>query len=162
MKKILILTVALLFFCGNVYAESFTSALKKAYKNNSELNAERENINVSEEELKVSRSDYLPSVTLSGSKSQQETNKLTNQSGGNAAITDVDPTTKSLTVTQNLIDFGRGAEYEKKTIGIDLAKAKLLKKEQDILFKSIEAYTCLLYTSPSPRDGLLSRMPSSA
>jgi superfamily II DNA/RNA helicase len=24
------------------------------------------------------------------------------------------------------------------------------------------AHTCLLYTSPSPRDGLLSRMPSSA
>ena len=27
---------------------------------------------------------------------------------------------------------------------------------------AIEARTCLLYTSPSPRDGLLSRMPSSA
>ena len=26
----------------------------------------------------------------------------------------------------------------------------------------LRAYTCLLYTSPSPRDGLLSRMPSSA
>ena len=25
-----------------------------------------------------------------------------------------------------------------------------------------QVYTCLLYTSPSPRDGLLSRMPSSA
>ena len=25
-----------------------------------------------------------------------------------------------------------------------------------------KAITCLLYTSPSPRDGLLSRMPSSA
>ena len=25
-----------------------------------------------------------------------------------------------------------------------------------------DMYTCLLYTSPSPRDGLLSRMPSSA
>ena len=25
-----------------------------------------------------------------------------------------------------------------------------------------KAYACLLYTSPSPRDGLLSRMPSSA
>ena len=25
-----------------------------------------------------------------------------------------------------------------------------------------DSYTCLLYTSPSPRDGLLSRMPSSA
>ena len=28
--------------------------------------------------------------------------------------------------------------------------------------KSEEPYACLLYTSPSPRDGLLSRMPSSA
>ena len=28
--------------------------------------------------------------------------------------------------------------------------------------EGIEARICLLYTSPSPRDGLLSRMPSSA
>ena len=28
--------------------------------------------------------------------------------------------------------------------------------------KYAEPWTCLLYTSPSPRDGLLSRMPSSA
>ena len=27
---------------------------------------------------------------------------------------------------------------------------------------ALDAETCLLYTSPSPRDGLLSRMPSSA
>ena len=34
-----------------------------------------------------------------------------------------------------------------------------------VLLKTIDdeiAVTCLLYTSPSPRDGLLSRMPSSA
>ena len=31
----------------------------------------------------------------------------------------------------------------------------------DMVFTSA-TYTCLLYTSPSPRDGLLSRMPSSA
>ena len=31
------------------------------------------------------------------------------------------------------------------------------------VFKVVQqAQTCLLYTSPSPRDGLLSRMPSSA
>ena len=29
-------------------------------------------------------------------------------------------------------------------------------------YRSLDAYRCLLYTSPSPRDGLLSRMPSSA
>ena len=30
------------------------------------------------------------------------------------------------------------------------------------LIDLVPSYTCLLYTSPSPRDGLLSRMPSSA
>ena len=30
------------------------------------------------------------------------------------------------------------------------------------MFKPLLSYICLLYTSPSPRDGLLSRMPSSA
>ena len=35
---------------------------------------------------------------------------------------------------------------------------------QDLLANSVDQQyeTCLLYTSPSPRDGLLSRMPSSA
>ena len=36
-------------------------------------------------------------------------------------------------------------------------------KSEDISIDEIEQEnTCLLYTSPSPRDGLLSRMPSSA
>ena len=56
----------------------------------------------------------------------------------------MDPTVKSITVTQTLIDFGRGAELAKSKIGIELAKAKLVKKEQEILYKSIQAYTGLV------------------
>ena len=37
---------------------------------------------------------------------------------------------------------------------------RYLKQEQNIPY--FNSYNCLLYTSPSPRDGLLSRMPSSA
>ena len=36
------------------------------------------------------------------------------------------------------------------------------KTKEPILWTPPSDYTCLLYTSPSPRDGLLSRMPSSA
>ena len=35
-------------------------------------------------------------------------------------------------------------------------------KAKEILSSGKAALVCLLYTSPSPRDGLLSRMPSSA
>ena len=144
MKKILILLFVSLLIVSNSNAESFSSALSKAFKNNSELNAERENINVSEQELKISQGNYLPTLTLSGSKSQEDTNKLTNQSGSNATINDVNPTTKSISISQTLIDFGRGAELSKSKIGLELAKAKLLKKEQDILYKTTEAYTGLV------------------
>ena len=36
----------------------------------------------------------------------------------------------------------------------------LISEEHDVFIWGV--VTCLLYTSPSPRDGLLSRMPSSA
>ena len=144
MKKFLIIILSNLFIISNLSAETFTEALKKAYKNNSELNAERENISISEQELKISMSSYFPTITLEGSKSQDETDKLTNREGSNATITDVDTETKSISVTQTLFDFGRGADLSKSKIGINLAKAKLLKKEQDILYKTVAAYTGLI------------------
>ena len=144
MIRILFIITSFIFLLNNANAETFSDALKKAYNDNNELNAERESLNISEQELKISMSSYLPSVTLSGSKSSEDTNKLTNQNGTDATISDVDPTVQSLTITQTLIDFGRGAELSKSKIGIELAKAKLLKKEQEILYKSIEAYTGLI------------------
>jgi len=144
MKKFLLIIIGSLLITANSNAENFSIALSKAFKNNSELNAERENIIISEQELKISQGNYLPTITLSGSKSQEDTNKLTNQSGGDASINDVDPFTRSISISQTLIDFGRGAELSKSRIGLDLAKVKLLKKEQDILFKTTEAYTGLI------------------
>ena len=144
MKNFLLSILFLSLLISDLNAETFTTALSKAYKNNSELNAERENVNISEQELKISQGNYLPTLTLSGSKSQEDTGKLTNQSGGNATINDVDPLTKSILIEQTLIDFGRGAELSKSKIGINLAKTKLLKKEQDILYKTTKAYTGLI------------------
>ena len=144
MKNFLVIILCSVFLQMNVSAETFSEALKKAYKNNPELNAERESLNISKEDLKISKGSYLPTVTLSGSKSQEDTEKLTNRDGSDATITDVNPSVQSITITQTLIDFGRLAELKKSKIGVELAKAELLKKEQDILYKSIEAYTGLL------------------
>ena len=139
--KVFLLSILLM---NSVLAETLAIALKKAYETNPELNAEREAINISQQELKISKSSYLPTITLEGSRSEEDTDKLTNQNGSNASITDVDPEVQSITITQTLIDFGRRAEYAKSKIGIDLAKAKLLKKEQEILFKAVDAYTGII------------------
>ena len=144
MKNFFIIFISGLIFCTSLNAETFSAALKKAYENNPELNAERESLNISEQDLKISKGSYLPTITLSGSKSEEKTDKLTNRDGSNASITDVDPAVQSITIEQTLIDFGRGAELAKSKIGIDLANAKLQKKEQEILYKSIQAYTGLI------------------
>ena len=60
MKKFLFILFGSIFIISNSNAESFSFALLKAFKNNSELNAERENIKISEQELKISQGNYLP------------------------------------------------------------------------------------------------------
>ena len=50
----------------------------------------------------------------------------------------------------------RTANSDDALIGINIANVTTTQILMDVYI------TCLLYTSPSPRDGLLSRMPSSA
>ncbi|MDB9986820.1 TolC family protein [Candidatus Pelagibacter sp.] len=144
MKKIILILFSVLFLNQQVLAVTLFEALTEAYKNNTDLNAERENINISEEDLRISKGNYLPTVTISGSKSQEDTSKLTNRSGVEQSVNDVDPSTQSIKIEQTLIDFGRNADVQKNQIGISLAVAKLLKKEQEVLLKAIEAYSGLI------------------
>jgi outer membrane protein len=144
MKKIILILFSVLFLNQQVLAVTLFEALTEAYKNNTDLNAERENINISEEDLRISKGNYLPTVTISGSKSQEDTSKLTNRSGIEQSVNDVDPSTQSIKIEQTLIDFGRNADVQKNQIGISLAVAKLLKKEQEVLLKAIEAYSGLI------------------
>ena len=144
MKKIILVLFSVLFLNQSVLAVTLFEALSETYKNNTDLNAERENINISEEDLKISKGSYLPSVTISGSKSQEDTSKLTNRAGVEQSVNDVDPFTQSIKIEQTLIDFSRNADVKKNEIGINLAVVKLLKKEQEVLLKAIEAYSGLI------------------
>ncbi len=144
MKKILILICLSLFYFSNAVAVTLLDALNQTYKNNIQLNAERENIKVSKEDIKISEADYKPSLTLSGSKSLENTNTLKNQNGGTATINDVDPFTTSIKLEQTILDYGRDLTLEKNIISLDLANAKLIKKEQDVLHNAINAFTNLI------------------
>ena len=144
MKKILLIPFSVFFLSQQVLAVTLFEALTETYKNNTELNAERKNINISEEDLKISKGSYLPTITITGSKSQEDTSKLTNRVGAEQSVNDVDPSTQSIKIEQTLVDFGRNADVKKNEIGINLANVRLLKKEQEILLKAIEAYSGLI------------------
>jgi outer membrane protein len=144
MKKILILISLTLLYFSNVSAVTLYDALNQTYQNNIQLNAERENIKVSEQDINISEADYKPSLTISGSKSFENTNTLKNQNGGTATKNDVDPFTTSIKLEQTILDYGRDLTLEKNIISLNLAKAQLVKKEQDVLHDAINAYTNLI------------------
>ena len=52
MKKIFLVLILTFVFVENAFADTLLKALNQAFNNNTELNAERENLNVSEQDLK--------------------------------------------------------------------------------------------------------------
>jgi len=144
MKKLLILISLTIFISSNAIAVTLYDALNQTYQNNIQLNAERENIKASEEDINISKANFKPTITLSGSQSIENTNKLTNQSGGDASSSDVNPLTASIKLEQKILDYGRSLELEKNITALDLAKAKLIKKEQEVLHSAINAYSNLI------------------
>ena len=148
MKKVFVISLISFLFNTNLSAVTLSDALLEAYKNNPVLNAERENINISQENLNISKSEFLPTITITGTKSKEDTTRLKNQDRSDATISDVEPLTTSLLIEQTLFDGkARNSDLEKSEIGIDLAKAKILKVEQEILYKAVEAYTGLIFTN---------------
>ena len=145
MKKVILIILCFIIFPLQAYSATLKSALKLTYENNLELQAERKNLDVQKEVLNISKSDFFPTMTLTGKKNFEDTNKLTNQSGGDASISDVNTLSSSIKIEQTLLDGqGRDSEYEKSKLGLNLSEAQLIKKEQEIFLKAIESYTELI------------------
>ena len=58
MKNIIILFLLIILNISHAQAITLKEALNQTYINNSELNAERENLKISKEELNISRIDF--------------------------------------------------------------------------------------------------------
>ena len=90
MKKHLII-IFLLFSFSDLYAqESLRYYIQKALENNLQLNAERKNFESSKQSKNISRSEFLPSITLSGDQSSVTSSNRVNQSGVSLSDTNLD------------------------------------------------------------------------
>ena len=145
MKKFLIIIFCALVFPLSAFSATLKEALKQTFDNNLELQAERKNLEIQQEVINMSRSDLLPTLTLTGKKNFEETNEITTQAGADTSVADVDTGSASIKLEQTLLDgSGRKTEYEKSKLGLNLTEAKLIQKEQEIFLRAIEAYTGLI------------------
>jgi outer membrane protein len=145
MKKFLLIIFCIIIFPLSAFSATLKEALKQTFDNNLELQAERKNLEIQQEVINMSRSDLLPTLTLTGKKNFEETNEITTQAGADASVTDVDTSSASIKLEQTLLDgSGRKTEYEKSKLGLNLTEAKLIQKEQEIFLSAIEAYTGLI------------------
>ena len=74
---------------------------------------------------------------------------------GNAVMNNVKMVAPKL--VPHLLRIGKAIDF-----WFDAETEEIARKEMDLLSDRMLANTCLLYTSPSPRDRQKSRMPSSA
>ena len=141
MKNFLkILLVAVLVLKSNeTLADTLMDSLNSAYLNNPKLNAERAKMRSSIEEKRESVSEFLPSVTISGYRSEQDNTK------GSSADSSLKPKENSMVIEQKIFQGGSGvANFVKKKHGQSLGEFKLKKTEQEILLEAAEAHTDLL------------------
>ena len=98
MKKIINIIFYLLIFSNLQAEDNLKFYIEKALKNNLQLNAERKNFASAQQSKNISRSEFLPSITISGSqKSTTSTNQI-NQNGTSLADTNLDSENKTFSI----------------------------------------------------------------
>ena len=155
MIKYLIIFLTIFQF-NNLFAKNNVLLfVESALKNNPKINAERENLKAVKENQNISRSEFLPSLTISGSQSSTETTEIINQSGTRSGDTKRNTETKKISVDQKLFQGFQGYNNLKKSIlEFEKAKNEYKQVEQDTILKSVSSYYDLIFKNKSKNFNL--------
>ena len=107
--KFLLNIILLLFFFNEAIAENHLQYfVDTALKNNLILNAERKNQKSIKENVNISRSEFLPSISLSGDQSSSQSTSKTNSSGSNLPDSNLDTETTTVSIDQKIFQGFKG------------------------------------------------------
>ena len=146
MKKYLTL-IFILFYSSFLHAQdNLKFYIEKALENNLQLNAERKNFESAKQSKNILRSEFLPSITLSGDQTSTTSTNRTNQSGASLADSNSDSESKKISVEQKIFSGFKGLNTFKKS-ELEVKKAKLLlkKTEQQTILDTASAYFDLIF-----------------
>ena len=120
--------------------------IQKALSNNLQLNAERKNFEAAKQSKNISRSEFLPSITLSGDQISTTSTNRTNQSGGKLADSNLDSESTKITVEQKIFSGFKGLNtFRKSELEVKKANLLLKKVEQQTILETTSAYFDLIF-----------------
>ena len=155
MIKYLIIFLTIFQFTNLFAKNNVLLFVESALKNNPKINAERENLKAVKENQNISRSEFLPSLTISGSQTSTETTEIINQSGTRSGDTKRNTETKKISVDQKLFQGFQGYNNLKKSIlEFEKAKNEYKQVEQDTILKSVSSYYDLIFKNKSKNFNL--------
>ena len=148
MKKYISI-IYLLFFLSCLQAQdNLKFFVQKALSNNLQLNAERKNFESAKQSKNISRSEFLPSITLSGDQTSTTSTNQTNQSGASLADSSSNFENKKISVEQKIFSGFKGLNtFKKSELETQKANLSLKKVEQQTILDTTSAYFDLIFKS---------------
>ena len=155
MKNLFYIIIILFFFKDVVAQDHFQFYIKSALENNLKLNAERKNKKSIEQNVNISRSEFLPSISLSGNQSSSQSTNRTDQSGSNLSDTSADTETTTISVDQKIFQGFKGFNSLKKSeLEVKQASFRLQQTEQQTILKAVSAYFDLKFKNKNEQFNL--------
>ena len=124
--------------------------VESALQNNPKINAERENLKAVKQNTNISRSEFLPSFTISGSQSSTESSNIIDQSGTKSGNTKRNTESKKISVDQKIFQGFQGYnKFKKSRLEFEKAKNEYKQVEQETILNSVSAYYDLIFKNKS-------------
>ena len=155
MKIIHILIFGLLSFnCLNA-EENFKYFVNKAIENNLLLNAERKNFESAKQSKNISRSEFLPSISISGDQTSTTSTNRINQSGTSLSDANSDSESKSIFIEQKIFSGFKGVNtFKKSELETQKANLKLKDAEQKTILDTAYSYFDFIFKSKNEKFNL--------
>tara|TARA_B100000674_G_scaffold489854_1_gene504547 strand:+ start:261 stop:1550 length:1290 start_codon:yes stop_codon:yes gene_type:complete len=152
MKSIIQILIFLFIILKINAAENLSFYLDRALKNNLQLNAERKNFETVKQNKNISRSEFLPSITISGDQTSSTSSNRINQSGENLSDTNLDTESKTISLEQKIFSGFKGLNtFKKSDLETQKANLELKEKEQKTILDTAFAYYDLIYKTKNEK-----------
>ena len=146
----------ILFFFSGASAENHLQFfIDSALKNNLKLNAERKNQKSIKHNVGISRSEFLPSISLSKDQSSSQSTNKTNHSGSNLSDSSLDTETNTVSIDQKIFQGFKGYNSLKKSeLEVKQADTTLRKVEQQTILDAVSAYFDFIFKTKNEKFNL--------